>query len=137
MVYVVTVGCSDRDRRAYDWVRRYACENGLTFMRWGEGIDYYLELERERVFPSADMVFSRFRMVTVSVLQLRTVARTVGFAFYERSVCFPRTFFQKMKALKPSVFLKLNQAKRAKVSHREQRKNLSHAFTTHCDDARA
>lgn len=129
VVYVVTVGQSERDKKAFQWMKAYAYDNGLTFMRWGEDVDYYLELERESIFPRSGICFNRFKMITLSVQQLRTVARSIGFQFYEKSIYFPRTFFEQMKALNPACFSKFNQKKIPKVSHREKRKYLSHKVT--------
>lgn len=127
VVYRLWVGESVREQRMLTQIMAWAFKTGATVRSWSEDIDFYLQIESDRVFPGRGLIDFGFISADVSAEDVISLISTNSWESYENSLSIPRSQIQIMTLLDPS---RCNKAEGRIVSHSvlaEKRKNLSHS----------
>lgn len=127
VVYRLWVGESVREQRMLTQIMAWAFKTGATVRSWSEDIDFYLQIESDRVFPGRGLIDFGFISADVSAEDVISLIRTNSWESYENSLSIPRSQIQILTLIDPS---RCNKAEGRIVSHSvlaEKRKNLSHS----------
>ena len=127
VVYRLWVGESVREQRMLTQIIAWAFKTGATVRSWSEDIDFYLQIESDRVFPGRGLIDFGFISADVSAADVISLISTNSWESYEHSLSIPRSQTQILTLLDPS---RCNMAEGRIVSHSvlaEKRKNLSHS----------
>lgn len=125
VVYRLWVGESVREQRLLAEILAWAFSQGATVMSWSEDIDYYLEYESERVFPSRGLLDFGFIQADITAADALKHIKANDWDIYEKNLPQPKTFFVTLRKCSPE---KIDQKKSSITSSRvltEKRKNLS------------
>lgn len=118
VVYRVAVGISEREQKAYQYMKSEALEQGFTLIPWDESCDFFLDIEMERVFGSKFLVHPRFQRVEMSILNLKAIYRSIGFQFYEKTITQPANSIRQLLKISPTFNLVYKKnVRKAKVFH--------------------
>lgn len=125
VVYRLWVGESVREQRLLAEILAWAFSQGATVMSWSEDIDYYLEYESERVFPSRGLLDFGFIQADITAADALKHIKANDWDIYEKNLPQPKTFFVTLRKCSPE---KINPKKSSIKSYpvlTEKRKNLS------------
>lgn len=125
VVYVVWVGESVREQRMLTQIVSWAFQYGATFRSWSEDIDFYLEIESERVFPGRGLLDFGFIRKDLSARDVLDLIESNSWEAFEHSLTIPKTQLYQMIQIDRG---RVNEAE-GRVLHRvilaEKSKNLS------------
>lgn len=125
VVYRLWVGESVREQRLLAEILAWAFSQGATVMSWSEDIDYYLEYESERVFPSRGLLDFGFIQADITAADALKHIKANDWDIYEKNLPQPKTFFVTLRKCSPAKI----DPKKSSISSSpvltEKRKNLS------------
>ena len=128
VIYKVWAGESVREQRLLARLMAWAFEHGATLRSWSEDVDYYLQLEAERVFPSRGILDFGFIRADLNVREALELAEGDKFPKFESELAQPKGFFHHLLKAEPS---KLDTATNRIRNHQvptSPRKNLSERY---------
>ena len=125
VIYHVWVGDSERDQKCLAKCQQFANQHHCTFRQWSEDIDYWLDLEADRVFNAVDLLIFGFARVDLSIQGLRDLCRHQCWEAFESRSAMTTQLFAMIATFRPDLTRKIN---RRSVTHSvlaEPRTNLS------------
>lgn len=102
VIYHVWAGESVRDQRALAQLIAWAFQNSATLQSWGEDIDFYVQIESERIFSGAGILDFGFVRADLSVHEALRIAREDSWVKFESSLSQPKEFFRALSLNDPS-----------------------------------
>lgn len=102
VVYHVWAGETIRDQRALASLMAWAFQNSATLRSWEEDIDFYLQIERERVFIGSDLLDFGFVRADISVHEALKLAQADSWDSFEKNLSQPKVFFSLIRTADPS-----------------------------------
>lgn len=131
VVYHVWVGAAHREQSMLTRIVAWAFEVGATFMSWREDIDYYLQLESERVFSRRGLLDFGFVRIDLTAAECLQHIEANDWETIENKPSVTRSFIQSVCLNDPC---RLDSAK-GKIKNStvsaEKCKNLSHISKTY------
>lgn len=125
VVYVVWVGESVREQRMLTQIVSWAFQTGATFRSWSEDIDFYLEIESQRVFPGRGLLDFGFIRKDLSAHDVLDLIESNSWEAFEHSLTIPKNQLYQLIQIDRG---RVNEAN-GRVLHRvilaEKSKNLS------------
>lgn len=125
VVYVVWVGESVREQRMLTQIISWSFQTGATFRSWSEDIDFYLEIESQRVFPGRGLLDFGFIRKELSAREVLDLIDTNSWEAFEHSLTIPKTQLYQLIQIDRG---RVNEAKGRvlpQVNLAEKSKNLS------------
>lgn len=128
VVYKVWAGESVREQRILAKLVAWSFAHGATLRQWSEDVDFYLDIEAERVFPGRGLLDFGFIRADISVAEAVQLAEGDLFPSYEKTLCQPKGFFRAVELNSPAKIDRENS--QIKTSHvlTSPRKNLSERY---------
>lgn len=102
VIYRVWIGESVREQRILTQLMAWAFAEGATLRTWSEDIDYFLQLESERVFKEINLCNFGFVSSDITAAECLCLAQTKNWDLYENNLSTPKAFFFQMITLAPS-----------------------------------
>ena len=125
VVYVVWVGESVREQRMLTKIVSWAFQTGATFRSWSEDIDFYLEIESERVFPSRGLLDFGFIRKDLSARDVLDLIEANSWEAFEHSLSIPKTQLYQLIQIDRGSVDEANGRVLHRVNLAEKSKNLS------------
>lgn len=101
VVYVVWCGESVREQTQLTKLVAWAFASHATLMTWSEDIDFYLQIEAERLFSGRGLLDFGFIRTELSVREALTLAENDAWVKYESGLATPKAFFQTILSIDP------------------------------------
>lgn len=102
VVYVVWCGESVREQKKLVRLTQWAFKVGATLRSWSEDIDFYLQIESDRVFPGRGLLDFGFVRTHISVSEALKLAEENSWESYESSLTIPKNFIHAIHLNSPS-----------------------------------
>ena len=128
VIYKVWAGESVREQRLLARLMAWSFEHGATLRSWSEDVDFYLQLESERVFPGRGILDFGFVRADISVRDALEMALANSFTKFESELAQPKGFFVQLLKAQPSKADATNHQIRNHHVPTSPRKNLSERF---------
>lgn len=130
VVYIVWIGESVKEQRILTQLVAWSFEHGATLRSWTEDIDFWLELEAERVFPGRGLLDFGFIRKHINAEELLILIRDNAFEAYEKALTTPKTFFYQIYSMNRHRIQPEENKIISKGVLSSQRKNLSDSNST-------
>lgn len=128
VVYHVWAGESVRDQRALTKLMAWAFAHSATLRSWEEDIDFYLQIEEERVFSASGILNFGFIRADIDVHEALNLAEGDMWQKFEENLSQPKAFFHTLLACEPSHVDTKNHKIIPIPSQSHSRKNLSERY---------
>lgn len=128
VVYRVWVGESVREQRILTQLMSWAFAQSATLRSWSEDIDYYLDLESERCFPSRGLLDFGFISVDLTAAEALSLANTNQWDSYEKTLSQPKSFFSAIRLNSPARIQSDSRKIIPSSCQADRRKNLSERY---------
>lgn len=99
VVYRLWVGESVREQRLLVKLMQWAFEVGATLRSWSEDIDYYLDIESDRVFPGRGLLDFGFIQTDITAADALKLVESDCWDSYEKSLAQPKSYFSTLMIL--------------------------------------
>lgn len=99
VIYRLWVGESVREQRILTKLVAWSFEVGATLRSWSEDIDYYIELESDRVFPGHGLLDFGFIQVDITAAEVLKLVEGNLWESYENSLTLPKSHIQTLMCL--------------------------------------
>ena len=99
VVYRLWVGESVREQRILVKLMQWSFEVGATLRSWSEDIDYYLDLESDRVFPGRGLLDFGFIQADITATDALRLVESDSWDSYEKTLTQPKSYFSTLMIL--------------------------------------
>lgn len=130
VIYVVWIGESVREQKLLTRLMAWSFEHGATLRSWSEEIDFYLDLEAERVFSGRSLLDFGFAQAHINAQDLWFLMQDNSFDAYEAALTVPKNFIHQISTFEP---IRVRKAEGRIMSNQvltSPRKNLSERIST-------
>ena len=125
VVYVLWVGESVREQKLLAQMMSWSFAHAATLRSWTEDVDFYLQHEADRVFPSRGLIDFGFVTAHIGAQELLILMEDDSFDAYERVLTTPKAYFYQMATLDPICVDRSSGSIDRSMSLSRPRKNLS------------
>lgn len=101
VIYRLWVGESVREQRLLTKIVAWSFEHGATIMSWCEDIDYYLMIERERIFTGAGLLDFGFIQQDITAAEALQHILDQDWEAFEKSLTIPKNLISDIRLNSP------------------------------------